>query len=45
LFPSHDQAGGDVFIGGLRVKAVNGVDSSKLKFKGKKRTINKKIKK
>jgi len=31
------QAGGDVFIGGLRVKAVNGVDSSKLKFKGKKK--------
>ncbi len=26
-------AGGDVFIGGLKVKAVNGVDSSKLKFK------------
>tara|TARA_B100000497_G_scaffold48086_1_gene55601 strand:- start:1226 stop:2359 length:1134 start_codon:yes stop_codon:yes gene_type:complete len=31
------QAGGDIFIGGLRVKAVNGVDSSKLKFKGKKK--------
>jgi len=26
-------AGGEVFIGGLKVKAVNGVDSSKLKFK------------
>ncbi len=31
------QAGGDVFIGGLKVKAINGVDSSKLKFKGKKK--------
>jgi len=30
------QATGDVFIGGLKVKAVNGVDSSKLKFKTKK---------
>ena len=30
------QANGDVFIGGLKVKAVNGVDSSKLKFKSKK---------
>ena len=28
-------AGGDVFIGGLKVRAVNGVDSSKLKFKTK----------
>ncbi len=27
---------GDVYINGLRVKAINGVDSSKLKFKGKK---------
>jgi hypothetical protein len=26
---------GDVYINGLRVKAINGVDSSKLKFKGK----------
>jgi len=30
-------AGGDVFIGGLKVKAVNGVDSSKLKFKTRKK--------
>ncbi len=30
------QANGDIFIGGLKVKAVNGVDSSKLKFKTKK---------
>ena len=30
------QANGDIFIGGLKVKAVNGVDSSKLKFKSKK---------
>ena len=30
------QANGDVFIGGLKVKAVNGIDSSKLKFKSKK---------
>jgi len=30
------QVNGDVFIGGLKVKAVNGVDSSKLKFKSKK---------
>ena len=29
--------GGDIFIGGLKVKAVNGVDSSKLKFKTKKK--------
>ena len=29
------QANGDIFIGGLKVKAVNGVDSSKLKFKSK----------
>ena len=29
------QADGDIFIGGLKVKAVNGVDSSKLKFKSK----------
>jgi hypothetical protein len=29
-------SGGDMFIGGLKVKAVNGVDSSKLKFKSKK---------
>ena len=28
---------GDVFIGGLKVKAVNGVDSSKLKFKTRKK--------
>jgi hypothetical protein len=27
---------GDMYINGLRVKAINGVDSSKLKFKGKK---------
>ena len=30
------QANGDIFINGLKVKAVNGVDSSKLKFKIKK---------
>ncbi len=30
------QATGDVFINGLRVKAVNGVDTSKLKIKSKK---------
>jgi len=30
------QAGGDVFINGLKVKAVTGADSSKLKFKIKK---------
>ena len=30
------KANGDIFIGGLKVKAVNGVDSSKLKFKSKK---------
>tara|TARA_R100000278_G_scaffold94087_2_gene71824 strand:+ start:889 stop:2052 length:1164 start_codon:yes stop_codon:yes gene_type:complete len=30
------QANGDVFINGLRVKAISGVDSSKLKFKIKK---------
>ncbi len=30
-------ANGDVFIGGLKVKAVNGVDSSKLKFKKRKK--------
>lgn len=29
--------GGEVFIGGLKVKAINGVDSSKLKFKTKKK--------
>jgi hypothetical protein len=29
-------SGGDMFIGGLKVKAVNGIDSSKLKFKSKK---------
>ena len=29
-------SGGDMFIGGLKVKAVTGVDSSKLKFKSKK---------
>jgi hypothetical protein len=27
---------GDMFIGGMKVKAVNGIDSSKLKFKSKK---------
>ncbi len=30
------QANGDMFINGLRVKAISGVDSSKLKFKTKK---------
>jgi len=30
------QVGGEVFINGLKVRAVNGVDSSKLKFKSKK---------
>jgi hypothetical protein len=30
------QANGDIFINGLRVKAISGVDSSKLKFKIKK---------
>ena len=30
------QATGDVFINGLRVKAVNGVDTSKLRIKSKK---------
>jgi len=30
------QATGDVFVNGLRVKAVNGVDTSKLKIKSKK---------
>ena len=30
------KANGDIFIGGLKVKAVNGVDSSKLIFKSKK---------
>ena len=34
------QANGDVFIGGLKVKAVNGVDSSKLKFKTKNNNNN-----
>ena len=29
---------GDVFINGLRVKAINGVDSSKLKVKIKNKT-------
>jgi hypothetical protein len=28
---------GDVFVGGLKVRAINGVDSSKLKFKTKKK--------
>jgi hypothetical protein len=28
-------ASGDVFVGGLKVRAINGVDSSKLKFKKK----------
>ena len=32
---ARPQAGGDVFINGLRVKAVDGVDASKLKFKVK----------
>ena len=32
---------GDVYINGLRVKAINGVDSSKLKFKGKMKTKTK----
>ena len=32
---------GDLFINGLRVKAINGVDSSKLKFKGKMKTKTK----
>ena len=31
---------GDVYINGLRVKAINGVDSSKLKFKGKMKNKN-----
>jgi hypothetical protein len=31
---------GDVYINGLRVKAINGVDSSKLKFKGKNKNKN-----
>ena len=34
------QAGGDVFINGLRVKAVSGADSSKLKFKIKNKNNN-----
>jgi len=34
------QQGGDVFINGLKVRAVNGVDSSKLKFKSKKNNNN-----
>ena len=33
---TRPQAGGDVFINGLRVKAIDGVDASKLKFKSKK---------
>ena len=33
---SRPQANGDMFINGLKVTAVNGVDSSKLKFKSKK---------
>jgi hypothetical protein len=32
----RENSGGDIFIGGLKVKAVNGIDSSKLKFKSKK---------
>ena len=32
---ARPQAGGDVFVNGLRVKAVDGVDASKLKFKVK----------
>ena len=34
------QAGGDVFINGLRVKAISGADSSKLKFKIKNKNNN-----
>ena len=33
---SRPQANGDMFINGLKVTAVNGVDASKLKFKSKK---------
>jgi len=33
---SRPQANGDIFVNGLKVTAVNGVDSSKLKFKSKK---------
>ena len=33
---ARPQQGGEVYINGLRVKAISGVDSSKLKFKIKK---------
>ena len=35
------QASGDVFINGFKVKAISGVDSSRLKIKSKKTTITK----
>ena len=35
------QASGDVFINGFKVKAISGVDSSRLKIKSKKQTITK----
>ena len=30
---TRETAGGDIFIGGLKVKAIDGVDSSKLRIK------------
>ena len=34
------QANGDVFINGLKVRAITGADSSKLKFKVKNKNNN-----
>jgi hypothetical protein len=34
------QAGGDVFVNGLKVRAISGADSSKLKFKVKNKNNN-----
>ncbi len=33
---SRKEPSGDIFINGLKVKAINGVDSSKLKIKKRK---------
>jgi len=33
----NNQAPGDIFVGGLKVRAINGVDSSKLKIKKRKK--------
>ena len=37
---SRPQSNGDIYIGGLKVKAVSGIDSSKLKIKTKIKTKN-----